>query len=56
MLTGRATYHPARGFGDWPHAGKREVVMTHRPLDPDPPAGVEPASGDAALAPAYRAA
>jgi dihydrofolate reductase len=48
VITGRATYDQARGFGDWPYAGKRVVVMTHRPLDPDPPAGVEAASGDPA--------
>jgi dihydrofolate reductase len=48
VLTGRTTYDQARGFGDWPYAGKRVVVMTHRPLDPDPPAGVEAAAGDPA--------
>jgi len=46
VLTGRTTYDQARGFGDWPYAGKRVVVMTRRALDPDPPAGVEVASGD----------
>lgn len=48
VLTGRTTYDQARGFGDWPYAGKRVVVLTHRPLDRDPPAGVEAASGDIA--------
>ncbi|MBR0683990.1 dihydrofolate reductase [Roseomonas eburnea] len=48
VLTGRATYDQARGFGDWPYAGKRMVVLTHRPLDADPPAGVEAAAGDVA--------
>ena len=46
ILTGRATYDQARSFGDWPYAGKRMVVLTTRPLDRDPPAGVEAASGD----------
>lgn len=45
VLTGRATYDQARGFGAWPYAGKRVVVLTHRPLDADAPAGVEAASG-----------
>ncbi|WP_198373157.1 dihydrofolate reductase family protein [Roseomonas rosulenta] len=48
VLTGRTTYDQARGFGDWPYAGKRVVVMTNRPLDRDPPAGVEAASGNPA--------
>ena len=46
LLTGRATYDQVRGFAEWPYAGKRVVVLTHRPLDPDPPAGVEAAQGD----------
>ncbi|MBR0673684.1 dihydrofolate reductase family protein [Neoroseomonas soli] len=46
VLTGRTTYDQARGFGDWPYAGKRMVVLTTRPLDPDPPAGVEATAGD----------
>ncbi len=45
VLTGRATYDQARSFGAWPYAGKRVVVLTHRPLDADAPAGVEAASG-----------
>jgi dihydrofolate reductase len=49
VLTGRATYDQARGFGDWPYAGKRVVVLTRRPLDAAPPAGVEAASGDLAM-------
>jgi dihydrofolate reductase len=48
VLTGRTTYDQARAFGDWPYAGKRVVVMTHRPLDPGAPAGVETARGDVA--------
>jgi dihydrofolate reductase len=46
VLTGRATYDQVRGFDVWPYAGKRVVVMTNRALEPDPPAGVEAASGD----------
>jgi dihydrofolate reductase len=46
VLTGRTTYDQARGFGEWPYAGKRVVVMTHRALDPDAPDGVEAAQGD----------
>lgn len=49
VLTGRATYDQARGFGDWPYAGKRVVVLTRRPLDAAPPEGVEAASGDLAM-------
>ena len=48
LLTGRATYDQVRGFADWPYPGKRVVVLTHRPLDPDPPEGVEAAGGDLA--------
>ena len=46
MLSGRATYDQARGFGDWPYAGKRVVVLTRRPLEPNPPAGVEAMQGE----------
>ncbi|BDG70618.1 dihydrofolate reductase family protein [Roseomonas fluvialis] len=48
VLTGRTTYDQARGFGEWPYAGKRVVVMTHRALDADAPDGVEAAQGDLA--------
>ncbi len=46
VLTGRITYDQARGFGDWPYAGKRVVVMTHRALDADAPPGVEATRDD----------
>ncbi len=46
VLTGRVTYDQARGFGDWPYAGKRVVVLTRRALDADRPAGVEAMQGD----------
>lgn len=45
VLTGRVTYDQARGFDAWPYAGKRMAVLTHRPLDADPPEGVEAATG-----------
>jgi len=45
ILTGRATYDQVRSFDSWPYAGKRVVVLTHRPLDADAPVGVEAASG-----------
>lgn len=48
LLTGRATYDQVRGFDSWPYAGKRVVVLTHRPLDADAPDGVEATSGDLA--------
>lgn len=46
LLTGRATYDQVRDFPEWPYAGKRVVVLTHRPLDPQPPEGVEAMTGD----------
>lgn len=33
VVMGRATYEQARGFGDWPYAGKRAMVLTSRPCD-----------------------
>lgn len=32
MIVGRNTYDVVLGFGAWPYAGKRCVVVTHRPL------------------------
>jgi dihydrofolate reductase len=34
LLMGRNTYDVALGFGAWPYAGKRVVVLTHRPAQP----------------------
>lgn len=31
LLIGRATFDTAAGFPEWPYAGKRVVVATHRP-------------------------
>ncbi len=46
VVMGRATYDQVMGFGgDWPYAGKRALVLTHRPLG-DAPEGVEACQGD----------
>lgn len=34
LVMGRKTYEVALGFPEWPYAGKRVVVLTHRPIDP----------------------
>jgi dihydrofolate reductase len=34
IVFGRKTYETALGFGEWPYAGKRCVVLTHRALAP----------------------
>ena len=46
IISGRATYEQAVGFGEWPYSGKRVVVLTNRPLAASTPAGVERSSGD----------
>jgi dihydrofolate reductase len=46
IVSGRRSYDQARSFNVWPYAGKRIIVLTHRPLEADPPAGVETYSGD----------
>jgi dihydrofolate reductase len=33
LVVGRGTYDTALGFADYPYAGKRVFVMTHRPAD-----------------------
>lgn len=33
MVVWRATWEVARGFDPWPWAGKRVLVLTHRPID-----------------------
>jgi len=33
MVVGRATYETVLGFAEWPWAGKRVVVLTHRLID-----------------------
>jgi len=32
LLIGRATWEVVQGFPEWPFAGKRVAVLTHRPL------------------------
>ena len=34
LVVGRHTYETALGFAEWPYAGKRVLVMTHRPAEP----------------------
>lgn len=48
ILMGRGTYEAVRRLGDWPYPGKPTVVLTTRPLDDLPPAGVEARRGDVA--------
>ena len=43
LVMGRNTYETAAGFDPWPYAGKRTLVLTHRPLAAR--AGVETRSG-----------
>jgi len=33
LVMGRGTYDTALGFPDWPYAGKRVIVLTHRPAE-----------------------
>ena len=33
VVVGRRTYETAAAFSSWPYAGKRVVVVTHRPID-----------------------
>ncbi|MFC4452996.1 dihydrofolate reductase family protein [Deinococcus sonorensis] len=34
LVVGRTTYDTVLGFPEWPYAGKRVVVLTHRPAEP----------------------
>jgi dihydrofolate reductase len=34
LLIGRNTYDVVCGFGEWPYAGKKVFVLTHRPFKP----------------------
>ncbi len=45
VVLGRATYEQVLGFGPWPYAEKRGVVLSSRPLE-GLPAGVEVHAGD----------
>jgi dihydrofolate reductase len=40
VVLGRTTYEQVRGFGDWPYAGKRGIVVSSQPPG-DLPDGVE---------------
>jgi dihydrofolate reductase len=44
LVIGRQTWEVARGFPSWPYAGKRVIVLTHRPAEMTH--GEEIASGD----------
>lgn len=33
LVIGRNSYDAASGFAEWPYAGKRVIVLTHRPLE-----------------------
>lgn len=44
LLMGRLTWETALGFDEWPYAGKRVVVLTHRPAQA--PHGESFRSGD----------
>lgn len=33
LVTGRGTYDVMAGFDVWPYAGKRVIVLTHRPVE-----------------------
>lgn len=44
LVTGRATYDIVRGFPTWPYAGKRVIVLSHRPAPAHE--GVEFFAGD----------
>ena len=37
VVMGRTTYEIERGMSEWPHAGKRTIVVTSRPLADTPP-------------------
>jgi dihydrofolate reductase len=47
LVIGRNTYDTVLGFGQWPYADKRCVVLTHRPADPRD--GVEFFAGEPGL-------
>ncbi len=48
VVAGRTTYEQVLGFGEWPYAGKRTVVLTSRALDNGAPEKVEAWTGGAA--------
>lgn len=44
VIMGRTTYDQVHGFGQWPYAGKRSIVLTSRPL-PETEHGIESYNG-----------
>ncbi len=46
LIMGRKTYNQVLGFGPWPYAGKRVVVMSRHRLPDGAPDGVESWHGD----------
>ncbi|MBZ9749589.1 dihydrofolate reductase family protein [Deinococcus sp. HMF7604] len=44
LVIGRSTYDVVASFPEWPYAGKRVLVLTHRPLDARQ--GVEACQGE----------
>ena len=55
LVMGRATYDQLLGFGPWPYAGKRCLVLSKRGIA-HPPAGVEAWKGDLATLATHLAA
>ena len=47
LVMGRTTFDQVLGFGAWPYAGKRAIVLTSRPVE-TPPEGAEVRNADAA--------
>ena len=45
IVSGRKTYEQVLGFGEWPYAGKRVVVLSHSDVPSPGIAGVEFSSG-----------
>ncbi|RPI65404.1 MAG: dihydrofolate reductase [Ignavibacteriae bacterium] len=44
VIMGRTTYDQVHGFGEWPYAGKRSIVLTSRPM-PETEHGIESYNG-----------
>jgi len=50
LVMGRATYDQVRGFGDWPYDDRPAYVVTSRPLEDVPHAGVTAIAPDDLIA------
>lgn len=46
VVYGRATFDQVLTFGPWTDGGRKTIVLTHRPLGPDAPEGIETYAGD----------